>query len=45
MYIHFETSDARHIREIKSRTATAKTAFNKKKLFSLANWTSIEGRN
>jgi hypothetical protein len=32
------TNDARCTREIKSRTATAKAAFNKKKAFSIANW-------
>jgi hypothetical protein len=32
------TSDARCTREIKSRIAMAKTALNKKKIFSPANW-------
>jgi hypothetical protein len=35
------TSDARCTREIKSRIAMAKAAFNKKKIFSPANWTYI----
>jgi hypothetical protein len=33
------TNDARCTREIKSRIAMAKTAFNNKKIFSPANWT------
>jgi hypothetical protein len=33
------TNDARCTREMKYRIAMAKAAFNKKKLFSPANWT------
>jgi hypothetical protein len=35
------TNDARCTREIKSRIALAKAAFNKRRIFSPANWTSI----
>jgi len=35
------TNDARCICEIKARIVLAKSAFNKKKLFSPANWTYI----
>jgi hypothetical protein len=39
------TNDARRTREIKSRTAMAKAAFNKMKAFSQANLTEIQKRN
>ena len=39
------TNDTRCICEIKSRIATAKAAFNKKKAPLISNWTSIQGRN
>jgi len=35
------TNDARCILKIKARIVLAKSTFNKKKLFSLANWTYI----
>jgi len=35
------TNDARCTHEIKRRIVTAKAAFNKRRLFSSANWTLI----
>jgi len=39
------TNDAKSSREIKSRIAMLKAAFNEKETFSKRKWTSILGRN
>jgi hypothetical protein len=35
------TNDAGSTREVKSRTAMAKAAFSKRRIFPPANWTAI----